>query len=175
MQETANPLAWAGGITGVEDWQARAWQLLSDYEFTVLNPRRAAFPLHDPDAHAEQVAWEHRHLQRADVILFWFAASSSSDQPIALYELGAHAARNRAIAVGADPEYSRRRDVVEQLRHARPELTVWSTLEATVDAARRAPARGWAVRAVHSAGLGRWITSARRTQLAHSTQRMPRC
>lgn len=130
----------AGGITGIQDWQARAVQLLAEGEpgeLAVLNPRRADFPLSDPDAHAEQVAWEHRHLARADVLLFWFAAGPS-DQPIALFELGAHTAHNRHLAVGADPDYSRRRDVVEQLRHCRPDLAVWPTLEQTVDAARGA-------------------------------------
>ncbi|WP_443041424.1 nucleoside 2-deoxyribosyltransferase domain-containing protein [Streptomyces sp. B21-083] len=43
------------------------------------------------EAAREQTAWEYEHLRIADVILFWFRAEAV--QPIALYELGAHAAR----------------------------------------------------------------------------------
>jgi hypothetical protein len=149
----------AGGISRVtDDWQARAVQLLGDEPITVLNPRRAEFPLHDPDAHAEQVAWEYRHLRRAHTILFWFPSSPGIDQPIALAELLAHAERGVQLAVGAAEGYPRRRDVVEQLRHARPGLTIYSTLQDTVEAARRVlePSAGWAVRSVHGTGLGFW-------------------
>ncbi|MGW0827366.1 hypothetical protein [Streptomyces sp. NPDC002845] len=40
------------------------------------------------------------------MILFWFCAVAV--QPIALYELGAHAARGTRLAVGAHPDYPRR-------------------------------------------------------------------
>lgn len=118
----------AGGITDCPDWQADARTLI-DRE-VVLNPRRANFPIHDSTAAAAQIDWEFRHLHRASVVLFWFAPGPSP-QPIALYELGRHAALQRRIAVGADPEYLRLADVHMQLSHARPELTVHDTLEAT--------------------------------------------
>lgn len=110
--------------------------MLQDAPCTVMNPRRRLFPADDPDATAEQVRWEYEHLRRADVILFWFAESRSV-QPIALYELGMHAARAVPLVVGADAGYPRRRDIELQLCCARPGMIVWRTLEATAAAARR--------------------------------------
>lgn len=123
----------AGGITDCPDWQQEARQLLESHNVPVvlLNPRRADFPIHDPSAAHGQIAWEHRHLAAADVILFWFPASPSP-QPIALYELGFHAAANRKIAVGTDPAYSRAADVVIQLSLARPDVAVRPTLKDTL-------------------------------------------
>ncbi|MDG4795218.1 nucleoside 2-deoxyribosyltransferase domain-containing protein [Micromonospora sp. WMMD1082] len=127
----------AGGISGCPDWQADAVTLLRDTPCTVLNPRRARYPMDDAAAAAQQVAWEHRHLHRASVILFWFPASPTSDQPIALYELGVHAATARVpVAVGADPAYRRHRDLILQMSVARPDITVHTTLADTVAAAR---------------------------------------
>ena len=120
----------AGGITGCPDWQRNAAQQMKDLrcEVTVLNPRRPAMPPGDK-AHDEQVAWEYAALERATVILFWFCAETV--QPIALYELGRHAARGAALAVGAHPQYERRRDVLAQLSHARPDITVLTSLPET--------------------------------------------
>ncbi|MGW0948849.1 nucleoside 2-deoxyribosyltransferase domain-containing protein [Streptomyces sp. NPDC002623] len=124
-----------GGITGCPDWQRRAALQLDAIgsPAVVLNPRREAFPLGQAEAAREQTAWEYEHLRLADVILFWFCAEAV--QPIALYELGAHAARGVRLAVGAHPEYPRRLDVLEQLRLARPDVTVHDSLQDTVRAA----------------------------------------
>lgn len=125
----------AGGISGCADWQSEAAAMLRDTPgLTVLDPRRAAFDLGDPAVAAEQIAWEHAHLHRADVILFWFAPGGSV-QPITLYELGVHVTRGARLAVGADPGYPRRLDVQVQLGLARPGLTVHDTLAGTVRAA----------------------------------------
>lgn len=126
----------AGGITGCRDWQAQAYDQLADMPVAVLNPRRAHFPIDDPAAAGGQIAWEFEHLRRADVVLFWFPASDTV-QPIALYELGAHAASGKLIAVGVDAGYPRRIDVMLQLGHVRPEVKVWGSLVATVAEARR--------------------------------------
>jgi hypothetical protein len=126
----------AGGITDCPDWQAEARELLDDLPIAVLNPRRLDFPIHDPAAAVAQIDWEYRHLKRADVVLFWFPASTSP-QPIALYELGAHAAGGKPIAVGAERGYPRRTDVWMQLEHVRPEVHVYSQLAYTVRDARR--------------------------------------
>jgi len=132
---TAPSVFLGGGITGCPDWQLRAVLQLDAIgsPVVVLNPRRAAFPLGQPDATREQTTWEYRHLRLADVILFWFCAEAV--QPIALYELGAHAARGTRLAVGTHPGYPRRLDVLEQLRLARPEVSVHDSLHATVRAA----------------------------------------
>lgn len=73
-------------------------------------------------------------LERAAVVLFWFAAGPSP-QPIALYELGRLADTGRPIAVGADPGYVRRADVRVQMALSRPGLVVRSDLAGTVAAA----------------------------------------
>lgn len=126
----------AGGITRCPDWQSTAVQLLTGVpDIVVANPRRREYPMDDPDAAAQQVAWEHHYLHRATVIVFWFAAAPS-DQPIVWYELGVHAARQVPLAVGADPDYHRRQDVLLQVGLARPGLTVHSRLADTVAAAR---------------------------------------
>ena len=118
----------AGGITGCPDWQRRLRDELADTSLTLLNPRRAQFPIDDPRAAPVQIEWEHRHLRRATAILFWFAAEQL--QPIALYELGAWSMTDKPLIVGAHPDYVRRDDVVIQTRLARPDVTVVDSLDA---------------------------------------------
>lgn len=127
----------AGGITHCPQWQPDAAAALAD--FVVLNPRRTDFDLSDPSQTDVQIAWEHRHLLLADVTLFWFPACEAAltVQPITLYELGAAAATlGRRLAVGADPDYPRRADVVAQLALARPGLRVHRTLPEALAEAR---------------------------------------
>lgn len=126
----------AGGITDCPDWQADARRHLAHVPAALLNPRRAAFPIDDPDAAEGQIDWEFRHLRRADVVLFWFPAGAAL-QPIALYELGVHAATGKPVAVGAEPGYPRRLDVVLQLGHLRPTVRVWDSLTGTCAEAAR--------------------------------------
>jgi hypothetical protein len=117
----------AGGITGCQDWQGGLLSLLTALDMTALNPRRSTFDIADDSATVAQIEWEFHHLRRATAIVFWFPAESIC--PIALYELGAWTARHKPLIVGTDPRYPRRRDIIEQLRLARPDLTVLSTLE----------------------------------------------
>lgn len=135
----------AGGITNCPDWQQdaiRRIELAAMTErgrkgITVLNPRRADFDVTDPNASALQIAWEFNALSsRASVVLFWFTEGPSV-QPITLYELGRYAATKKVV-VGAHPDYLRRFDVIEQMRHARPLLTVRDNLNDTVDDALKA-------------------------------------
>ena len=119
----------AGGITDCPDWQSQAVALLGSLSIVIFNPRRADFPIHDPGAASEQINWEFTHLSRAQVILFWFPDSGPTPQPIALYELGRHVALGHRVAVGADPAYVRRADVLIQLGLARPDCQVRATLE----------------------------------------------
>lgn len=127
----------AGGITHCPDWQAEAVRLLAPVPAVVLNPRRRDFDVADPTEAERQIRWEHTHLRRAAVVLFWFS-EGPSPQPIALYELGAMAATGRVIAVGTHPGYPRRADVRIQLALSRPELVVHDTLAGTVAAAAAA-------------------------------------
>jgi Nucleoside 2-deoxyribosyltransferase like len=129
----------AGGITGCPDWQREVLALLAAAPVVVFNPRRARFDPAAGDTAEQQVGWEHRHLQLADVTLFWFPRSERCVQPIALFELGAVTAQagwdRRRLVVGAAPDYARRTDVELQLRHRLPGLVVHRQLPDTVSAA----------------------------------------
>jgi hypothetical protein len=125
----------AGGISGCPPWQAHAVEMLADTPLAVFNPRRAEFPMDDPSAAAGQIEWEFRHLRVASMVLFWFPGGGAV-QPIALYELGFHAGRQKPIAVGCSLDYPRRADVYHQLRLARPGLPVLSSLGEVVAAVR---------------------------------------
>lgn len=135
----------AGGITSCPDWQQSMLNCLGAAGFTgtVVNPRRANFPIHDPLAAPAQIKWEWEMLRDVDLVVFWFAKGSLN--PIVLYELGAH--RDRDIVVGCDPEYARTQDVVEQLKLQRPELTVHRTFDEFFAAAH---ARLEAISAAHA-------------------------
>ncbi|MEU4213821.1 nucleoside 2-deoxyribosyltransferase domain-containing protein [Actinoplanes sp. NPDC026623] len=127
----------AGGISGVADWQRDAIEHLRPAWPVVYNPRRAVFPMGDDAEGARQIRWEFDLLAFADAILFWF--SFETTQPIVLYELGRWAASDKPLAVGADPSYERRFDVVQQLGLARPGLTVQADLGSACAAANRLP------------------------------------
>lgn len=119
----------AGGITGCPDWQGEIRTLLGGSGFTLINPRRAetAIDWDDPAQSRGQVEWEFRHLRKADGILFWFPAESVC--PIALFELGAWTMTSKPLYIGVDPAYPRRMDVIIQTGLARPELTIYGTLQ----------------------------------------------
>jgi len=118
----------AGGITGCPDWQQEMRSLLESSELILLNPRRANFPIGDPNAALEQIEWEHDHLRMADAVLFWFPCETIC--PIVLYELGAWSMTGKPIFVGVHPNYKRRQDVEIQTRLARPEVEIIYSLEA---------------------------------------------
>jgi len=134
----------AGGITGCPDWQTDAVDMLerehhragmAGVPFDVYNPRRPDFDTSDPGMTVQQIHWEHRHLRKAAVILFWFCAETL--QPISLYELGAWSMTNKPIVVGSHPDYPRRQDVVIQTMLSRPDAYVIGDLEETVRLAER--------------------------------------
>lgn len=126
----------AGGITGCPDWQQKmADWLLRRTELVVLNPRRANFPIGDPSAALEQIGWEHDHLRRADLILFWFSPETLC--PIVLYELGAWSMTDKPIFVGVDPDYQRRQDVEIQTSLVRPEIEIVYSLFALMSQIER--------------------------------------
>lgn len=100
----------AGGITNCPDWQAEMRHLLRENDITVVNPRRADFPIGDPNAALEQIEWEYDHLRKVELISFWFSVGSLN--PIVLFELGAALERdNVKVVVGCHPDYERRQDV----------------------------------------------------------------
>ncbi len=121
----------AGGITGCPDWQKIIIAALSDLDLTILNPRRANFPIHNPDVVLEQITWEYRMLRAADIISFWFPQQTIC--PIVLYELGAWSMTDKPICVGAWFDYPRIQDVEIQTRLQRPEVTVVHHLSALAE------------------------------------------
>lgn len=145
----------AGGITGVQDWQAEARQMLDNTPVVVFNPRQPAFDVTNPDAAPAQIKWEVDHLRQSDVTLFWFPACDPAItvQPIALFELGMALGDaccwGRRLVVGTAPDYPRRFDVVEQCRHALPRLTVHQHLNEVVSDALVEIAEPGATTAAH--------------------------
>jgi hypothetical protein len=125
----------AGGITGCPDWQREVVALLQDESVVLLNPRRAAFPIGDPQAGPRQIEWEHGHLRRANAILFWFPQETLC--PIALYELGAWSMTGKPLFVGVHPHYPRRPDVEVQTRLARPDVPVVYSVPDLAEQVRR--------------------------------------
>ncbi len=117
----------AGGITNCPDWQCDIADLLEGTHLVLLNPRREHFPIGDPQAAPEQIAWEHRYLRKASAVLFWFPHETLC--PIVLYELGAWSMTDKPIFVGVHPEYKRRLDVELQTRFVRPKVKVVYSLQ----------------------------------------------
>ena len=126
-----NSLFLAGGITDCPDWQQEMVELLSDTDLTILNPRRANFPIYDPNAALEQIAWEHNALRDVGSISFWFPKETIC--PIVLYELGAWSMTSKPIFVGVHPEYKRRQDVEIQTRLVRPGIEIVLSLTELAD------------------------------------------
>lgn len=78
----------------------------------VLDPRRKPWP--KGGDMGEQVRWEHDHLRKATVVLFWFPNTSIC--PIALFELGSMWERGARVVVGCEPGYARHADIYAQAR-----------------------------------------------------------
>lgn len=117
----------AGGITNCPDWQSEAVKALVDEEVTLFNPRRKVYPMDDPNAAQEQIAWEFERLRSADIAAFWFSVGSLN--PIVLFEFGSALEREQSIVVGVHPDYARKIDVEIQVALARPSVTVVSSFE----------------------------------------------
>ena len=70
------------------------------------------------------------------MVLFWFPKESLC--PIALFELGKELESGSRVVIGVHPEYSRRFDVITQVRCYDPEFPVYDELADVVAAAVRA-------------------------------------
>ena len=156
LENLQRPLVFlAGGITNCENWQEIVVAELTGAgspKGSILNPRRAEFPMDKPEAAREQVMWEQAALWLSDVISFWFAGGESV-QPIVMFEFGCHLGRYsigggpHRIVAGIDPTYKRKRDVELQLEaHSRSlngpyKIIPVDSLDAHVENIRRAVAR----------------------------------
>ena len=85
----------------------------------VCNPRRENFPINDPNASEEQIMWEFKWLNRADIFSVYFC-NSESVQPITFYELGRNLAKRTAshCVISVEEGFSRTNDVVIQSKLA---------------------------------------------------------
>ena len=124
----------AGGISNCPNWQEDAikyFEGVSEFDFTLYNPRRLEFPIGDPQAAEQQIVWEFNHLKNADIILYWF--SKGSLNPIVLYELGMWGnSSDKMTFVRIDPGYERTQGVILQTALARPELEIYDDLETMI-------------------------------------------
>jgi hypothetical protein len=108
----------AGGISGCPDWQSEALKEFEDLDddCKIANPRRKDFDITDEKVSEKQIKWEHDALSHSNLILFWFPKETVC--PITLYELGYWLGFGHVMLfIGVHPEYSRRFDIEQQLKH----------------------------------------------------------
>lgn len=118
------------------DWQATVTQALADVDVLICNPRRQAWDASWPQSihfppFVEQVEWELEALERADLILFYFAPDTKA--PITLLELGLNA--QRKLLVCCPEGYWRKGNVDVVCR--RYGITQVDTLEELISRARK--------------------------------------
>lgn len=103
----------AGGITDCWDWQGELVRELERLETPVIavNPRRENFPMDNQTAGEHQIRWEHRMLEKADIVSFWFPKETLC--PITLFELGKYL--DHEPIIGTEYGYKRAMDVRVQV------------------------------------------------------------
>ncbi len=117
----------AGGITNCENWQIKLVELLKDQNLVLLNPRRKFFDVNNKSIELEQINWEHKNMNKANFISFWFSPETLC--PITLFELGKFASTKKRLFVGVHPKYKRKRDVEIQLSLMQPEIKIVYSIE----------------------------------------------
>lgn len=139
-QELTPDIFLAGPISGAENWQEKAEQLLGSIEQTedskeglvIANPRRAEGIPRVGDIAKEQITWEHRNLKLARVVMFYFVKGPGIITPL---ELGKELGRGSSIVLGIDESFDRPFDIEMQAHLEQPELPIYHTLDETVVAA----------------------------------------
>ena len=118
-----------------DDWQQSLVAALAPRDLTLLNPRRDEWDASwrqsiDEPKFRDQVEWELDGLERADLVVMWFAPETKS--PITLLELGLTARTNKLI-VGCPDGFWRKGNVeVVCARFGIPLASDWSAFVATV-------------------------------------------
>lgn len=125
----------AGGITNCPNWQDEVIKNIKEYASSenidlkyldIYNPRRANFPIDNPNAAQEQIEWEFKYLEKCDIFSMYFC-NAPSDQPICMYELGRNISEikneymgtwGHRIIVSVEKGYKREQDVLIQTRLA---------------------------------------------------------
>lgn len=85
-----------------ENWQAKVEQMLAKKNVVLLNPRRDDWnkdwkPVSTDTNFRKQVEWELNALEKADIIIMYFAPQSQS--PVSLLELGLYAKSGKLMVV----------------------------------------------------------------------------
>lgn len=118
-----------GGISGCPMWQDELIEKIkrrmsfTEKRIHVFNPRwDYAWTAY------QQIEWEFNKLREADIIVMWFA--SGGQNRIVFYELGMWInSTGRKAVIGCDPLFDRKEDVVIQTKLARPDLTIYTSLD----------------------------------------------
>jgi hypothetical protein len=87
-----------------EDWQSKLIEEFSEYNITILNPRRNNWGDLSDNELRKQITWEFDHLEKADIIFMYIIGTSKS--PISLLEMGIHIKDSKLIVV-CEPEFYR--------------------------------------------------------------------
>lgn len=119
------------------DWQAEFVEYLEDEDCTLYNPRRDDWDSSweqdiSNDQFCEQVMWELRAMEDADLIVMYFAPSTKS--PITLLELGLHATDDKPLYVCCPDEFWRKGNV--EIVCGRYDVPMQPTLEHLKHAAK---------------------------------------
>jgi nucleoside 2-deoxyribosyltransferase-like protein len=133
----------AGGITGCSDWQREFIEYFRHISHDALNcvlfnPRRSAFDISNESVSTEQITWEFDHLNRVDIVVFWFPHETLC--PITLYELGYQLGQCsqssiRNLVIGTDEQYARAFDVSTQIHLTNSRLPICHSLDKLVESA----------------------------------------
>jgi hypothetical protein len=112
------------------DWQKKAAKALEDLPVTLFNPRRthwnrnwiqSARSVHSKLK--EQILWELKHMEKADIVAVWLAPKSQS--PITLLEIGLHA-RSGKMIIGCPYTFWRAANIyVTAARYRVPVVCNW--------------------------------------------------
>lgn len=128
----------AGSVSDEQNWQSQLIASLGDVQVTVFNPRRKEFPAGNRMEEQRQIEWERRLLAQACLVAVWLTPPTPC--PIALFELGACCESGVPLAVGIDPNYVLRHDIVTHLHLRRPDIAVCDTLDKLTHAIMSHPA-----------------------------------
>lgn len=131
-QETPETHRWkvflAGTIDNGDsiDWQADFCHRVVDRNWDIYNPRRKYWNTKwtqsiDNPQFKQQVEWELKHMEKADIIIYNFLPDSKS--PITFFELGLYSADpNKDIRVCCPPEFYRYGNIQIYCKHFGIEL-----------------------------------------------------
>lgn len=122
-----------GGISDCPDWQSYFIKHINTrvHDYTIYNPRRSGFDITNSEDSRIQIDWEHKHLEAASVLVFWFPMETLC--PITLFELGKYCRdMDKTLIIGCHPEYKRRMDVIEQMKLVRPDIAVHDNLHGII-------------------------------------------